>query len=119
MRDGFVKNKADFIKSNDINQAVSTGLSKRSYDEEIMYHLKQKTNVANFNLIQVNFIYNDEYTLKTMQERKHTTEHYEAPECSTFWYLWELYWGWLPYHINKLFGGDAKREWNKYECTES
>lgn len=40
MRDGFVQNKEEFIKANDINQAISTGLTKRSYDEEIMYHLK-------------------------------------------------------------------------------
>jgi hypothetical protein len=41
MQNGYVEDKSAFIKSNDINQAVSTGLSKRSYDEEIMYHLKQ------------------------------------------------------------------------------
>jgi hypothetical protein len=43
------------MKRNGINQAVSTGLAKKSYDEEIIYHLKKKTSDIPFNMIEARF----------------------------------------------------------------
>jgi hypothetical protein len=62
-------------------------------------------------------MYNDEASMKTMQEKR-KFENALAPECSTFWYLWGAFWGYPYYQVNKLFGGDAVREWYKYRCTK-
>ena len=32
--------KVSYLKSNDLNEALSTGFSKPSVDEEIMFHLR-------------------------------------------------------------------------------
>ena len=34
---GEIFNEGEYLKRNDINQAVSSGLAKKSFDEEIMY----------------------------------------------------------------------------------
>ena len=52
---GEITDEADYLKRNDINQAISSGLAKKSYDEEIMYHLKKKTGESDFNMLQVSF----------------------------------------------------------------
>jgi hypothetical protein len=51
MEKGYVQDKIEFIKAHDLNEAVSTGLAKRSYDEELMYHLKKKTSNKAFNMM--------------------------------------------------------------------
>lgn len=38
---GEIFDEASYLKRNDIHQAVSSGLAKKSYDEEIMYHLRK------------------------------------------------------------------------------
>ena len=43
------------MKRNDINQAVSTGLAKKSFDEEIIYHMRKRTEDSSFNMIEVFF----------------------------------------------------------------
>ena len=55
IEEGEILNEADYLKRNDINQAISSGLAKKSYDEEIMYHLKKKTGESDFNMLQVSF----------------------------------------------------------------
>lgn len=49
------KDKEEYLKSFDLNEAVSSGLSKPSYDEEILYHLKSSP--VSFNLINLKFEY--------------------------------------------------------------
>ena len=54
----FVKDsedKEEYLKSFDLNEAVSTGLTKLSYDEEIMHELKSSS--KSFNLITLKFEY--------------------------------------------------------------
>lgn len=54
----FVKDdedKEEYLKSFDLNEAVSTGLTKLSYDEEIMHELKSSS--ESFNLINLKFEY--------------------------------------------------------------
>lgn len=55
IQSGEVQDAADYMKRNDINQAVSTGLAKKSFDEEIIYHLKKRTEDSEFNMIEVFF----------------------------------------------------------------
>lgn len=52
---GEITDDSDYLKRTGFNQAVSTGLSKKSYDEEIIYHLKKKTKEASFNMMEVRF----------------------------------------------------------------
>ena len=47
--------KVSYLKANDLNEALSTGFSKPSVDEEIMFHLRQSTGDQRFNLIQLKF----------------------------------------------------------------
>jgi hypothetical protein len=38
---GSISDGVDYLKRYDINQAISQGLSRKSYDEEIIYHMKK------------------------------------------------------------------------------
>lgn len=48
--------RVDYLKYFDLNEAISTDISKVGYDEEIIFNLKQIKD-KNFNLIQLNFKY--------------------------------------------------------------
>lgn len=52
---GQILDEKEYFKRNDINQGVSQGLAKKSFDEEIMYHLRKKTEDNPFNMIEVQF----------------------------------------------------------------
>jgi hypothetical protein len=41
MEKGYVQDKEEYLKIHDLNEALTTGLAKRSYDEEVVYHLKK------------------------------------------------------------------------------
>jgi hypothetical protein len=44
----------DFVKSIDLNQAVTTALTKTSIDDEILYFLKSETDNIDFNMFELN-----------------------------------------------------------------
>jgi len=62
-------------------------------------------------------MYNDEASIKAMQERK-KYESVIAPDCSTFRFVWGAFWGYPSYKVNKLFGGDKARDWYQYRCSD-
>lgn len=39
----YEKDKVSYLKAHDMNEALSTGFSKPSVDEEIIFHLKRST----------------------------------------------------------------------------
>jgi hypothetical protein len=68
MEKGYIKNHEEFIKAHDLNEAISSGLAKRSYDEEVMYHLKKETSDKAFNMMEVHMFYNSEITIRIREE---------------------------------------------------
>ena len=53
----YENDKVSYLKAHDMNEALSTGFSKPSVDEEILFHLKRSTDQYKFNLIDVKFVY--------------------------------------------------------------
>jgi hypothetical protein len=53
----YKEDKVSYLKAHDVNEALSTGFSKPSVDEEILFHLKRSTDLYKFNLIDVKFVY--------------------------------------------------------------
>ena len=106
----FVEDSADYLKSFDLNEAVSTGLTKPSYDEEIMQELKKSS--KSFNLITLNFEYRK---TKTFIGKKRSEK--AAVECSDFKHGLFFLVGYPPYILLNAFGFEMDRFWEPYQCV--
>jgi len=93
--------KSEYLKAFDLNQGLSTGVSKLSYDEEIIWQLKQLDLEANrFNMITLNFEYKKDRQI----------------ECNMFYYYIYKFLTYPYYVYFSVFGVDAVKTWEPYRC---
>jgi hypothetical protein len=96
----YEKDKVSYLKAHDMNEALSTGFSKPSVDEEILFHLKRSTDQYKFNLIDVKFTYVRRFPVV----------------CNMLKYWTYLFLGYPYYLYFNLFGVQFDQVWEPYRC---
>ena len=105
IQQGNIFNEEEYLKRNDINQGISSGLAKKSFDEEIMYHLRSKTGESSFNMLEVSF---------------EKSQDQESSLCNMFKYFVYMLVGY-PYYMFQNFTTiyqdvEYEKPWEIYKC---
>ena len=101
----YVDDQEGYLKTFDLNQAVSTGFAKKSYDEEIIYQLKRRTTADKFNLFELSF-----------------TTTIDVENLCDMWKYYAMLILSYPYYAYQSFVKgdiDAYKPWMEFYCAEA
>ena len=96
--------KQDYLMHMDLTEAISTGVGKVGYDEEMIWQLKQRiTPEDRFNMIKLNFRYGQDQILE---------------DCDGFKYWLYNLLGYPYYIFQKITGQSIVKLWKPYRCND-
>ena len=86
------------LKSFNLNQGISTGVSQISMDEEAILHLKKVKDQQKFNMVQLNFVY----------KKRHECTKWQKIVYFLVYYPFQVY--------EKIVGKSIKDTWWQNKC---